>query len=171
MRATILLVCIAGLLAGCSFPTAERSEPEGVSFMLNGKVYSNTQVHAVVGQSGFGLSAMDYDGFPELQLGLRPFPGPHDVYPINPFDSTAAASVQLQLDQPSYDTRLFGGQGQIAVTAYNCRTSTGRDPVTGIDGTITLCTIAGTFAFSARSQAGDSVVIANGHFRWTAVRV
>ncbi len=166
MRISISLVCIATLLAACTFPTSERPEPNGVSFTLNGTAHSTTQVSGGIGRSALGIGATDYDGFPELQFGVSRFTGTN-VYPITAFDSTAAASVRPQQSQPLYHTALFGGRGQIVVTGYSCRTSTGRDPVTGIDATVTLCTIAGTFAFSAMSQSGDSVVITNGHFRCT----
>jgi len=54
---------------------------------------------------------------------------------------------------------VFVGHGPIVVTGNRCRTWTGTDPATGIYGTGTFCTVSGTFEFSAKSEAGDSVVV------------
>jgi hypothetical protein len=168
VRTPILLICTTlptVLLAGCS-PTGP--EPEAVTFSLNGAAQSTTYVSGQIGGSAFTLTAEDYSGFGQLQFGVGDF-GELRTYPISPFDSAASASVR-SLQGMVYDTRLFGGRGQIVVTGNSCRTYSGIDPATGIYGTFTFCTVAGSFEFTARSQAGDSVVVTNGHFRWTVLR-
>lgn len=169
MRTPILLICTClapMLLAGCSSPTGP--ETEEVTFSLNGAAHSTTYVSGEMGGSALTLSAADYTGFGELQFSIDHF-GELRSYPISPFDSATSASLR-SLEGIVYDTRLFGDRGQIVVTGNICRTSSGTDPVTGIYGTFTFCTVVGTFEFSAKSQAGDSVVVTNGRFRWTMQR-
>ena len=169
MRTPILLICTTlapVLLAGCASPTGP--EPEEVVFSLNGAAHSTVDVSGEIGGSALNLSAADWSGFGVLRFDVRQFAGPR-TYPLSPFDSAASASL-FSPQGTAYDTRRFGGRGQIVVTGNSCRTSSGIDPVTGIYGTFTFCIVAGTFEFSAKSQAGDSVVITNGHFRWTVPR-
>jgi len=169
VRAPILLICtilVPVLPAGCS-PTGP--EPEEVAFSLNGAAQSTMDVSGEIGGSALNLTATDWSGFGVLRLDVRHFAGPR-TYPISPFDSAASASL-FSPQGLAYDTPLFGGRGQIVVTGNSCRTSSGIDPATGIHGTFTFCTVAGTFAFSAKNQAGDSVVVTNGHFRWTVPRL
>ena len=108
---------------------------------------------------------MEYNGFGELQLVVANFAGP-GTYPIDPPGSTASASLRTW-QGTTYDTQLFGGHGQIVVTAYECQTSTFIDAATGITITRTFCTAPGTFETTAKNQAGDSVAITNGHFYFT----
>lgn len=109
--------------------------------------------------------AESWSAFGTLQFGAGPFAG-HRTYPIAAFDSGASASLR-SAQGVEYDTRRFGGRGQIVLTDHSCRTYTGTDPVTGIHGTWRLCTVAGTFEFTAKSESGDSVVVTRGRFRAT----
>jgi hypothetical protein len=168
MRILNLLKCI-GLapvfLAGCESTGPELDE---VTFRLNGVAQSRPfGIGHLVGSRLF-LSTEDWDSFGRLQFVVDPVVGPRTV-PISPFDSISSVSLR-SLQGTEYDTRLYGGRGRFVVTGYQCRTSTGTDPVTGAYGTRTFCTVAGTFEFSAKSEAGDSVIATQGRFRVSSVQ-
>jgi hypothetical protein len=63
-----------------------------------------------------------------------------------------------------------GGGGVFTASMERCGTSSGRDPITGLDATEPRCVVKGTFRLDLRNSLGASQSITDGTFRLSTQR-
>ena len=162
MRLGWSAVVVAVLAARCS----TGPEPEEIAFTLGGKRYV-TSPGGSSSARGFSLYAEDWSSFGRLEMRADGCSSCERAFA--PFDSTAWATLR-DPQGIEFNTQSYGGRGQVKVSITNCRVVTAIDPETGDRVQVTFCDASGSFAFTARSEAGDSVVVRDGHFHWTVQR-
>ena len=145
-------------------------EPEVMVFTLNGARYSTSWQDGHARPPEFELRGLD-PAFGGLGLTIHRFVESADgrTFMVEPFDSTATAGLTTPQGL-IYSTLSYGGGGRIAVAVRNCHRGEVIDPEAGKPATAEFCTLSGTFEFSAKSEAGDSILIKDGRFLTTFFR-
>lgn len=165
---------------GCSSPFGPEADSfrhySDVTFRLDGAPQRGDYVSGHVAEGGFGITADDYAGYGHLGFWVEDWPGGAGAFDLVPGGEDRAGEYVGPewidgSEDPTFSTARYGGSGRVSLrSAPVCRTSSGRDFVTGLYGTTTFCTLEGTFEFTARNARGAEVRITDGRFRVTLRR-
>ena len=170
---SFVAVGLSVLALSCSSPTDQGSQPDEVSFMLQGQRYvlspSTDYVTASITSTSLSVSANDYvTQKPSIELWIGGYQGAR-TYELGA-GAEQDGDGRLIAGGVVYSTG-YGGQGSVKVSGEACRTRTVYDPVTGITGPLTFCGLSGTFSFVGLDEAGASASITGGAFGLTAQKL
>jgi hypothetical protein len=170
----ITLVTGAAFLLACGSslgPSDTAFEPDRVSFRVEGSAYTYLKppdyISSGIVDRTLTISIDDYTKALSLALTVSNYAGPGTYAAGQGVEGNQGRFV---LGGATYTTTPGVANGSVRVASESCNTTSGTDLATGIYATLTLCTLTGTFGFTATASGGAVVTVTDGAFRLTAQR-